>query len=109
VLAVNQHGDLGADNPRQAENSADVAAFSDVVQFCTAGTLVVVDFAFMNPAKRAWCLYEWDQTLDFHGPDGLHFHGLSTQDRAKIVDQIDIKSAECWKDADKQVGRRGQG
>ena len=102
VIAVNQHRDL-----RAAENSADVAAFSQVVEFCKAGTLVIVDMQRMNPAKRAWCLYEWDHTLRCHGPDGLHFHGLSLEDRSTIVGDIDIEKAECLHPGDKKMITRG--
>ncbi len=43
------------------------------LQVCSDGTIVVVDMASgCNPASRAWCLYEWDYTLHYHGADGLH-------------------------------------
>ena len=67
-VAINQHGDTNV-----AQNKADVSAFEDVLQLCGGGTIVVVDMASgTNPASRGWCLYEWDHTLHFHGPDGLH-------------------------------------
>ena len=65
VLAINQHSS-------SPENAADVAAFESVLQGCTGGTIVVIDMAKCNPATRSWCLYEWDHTLLYHGPDGLH-------------------------------------
>ena len=67
-VAINQH-----DKTNAAQNKADVSAFEDVLQLCGGGTIVVVDMASgTNPASRGWCLYEWDHTLHYHGPDGLH-------------------------------------
>ena len=67
-IAINQHGDTNG-----AQNKADVSAFEDVLQLCGGGTIVVVDMGSgTNPASRGWCLYEWDYTLHYHGPDGLH-------------------------------------
>ena len=40
-------------------NARDVAAFKDVVQASSGGTVVVMDPSRANPATRAWCTYEW--------------------------------------------------
>lgn len=87
ILAVNQHSGEGVDHN---QNKEDVAAFDDVLQVCSGGTIVVVDMQFCNPATRGWCLYEFDHTMRHHGPDGLHMP-LSTQDRASMIASINIE------------------
>ncbi|GAX81308.1 hypothetical protein CEUSTIGMA_g8739.t1 [Chlamydomonas eustigma] len=101
-IAINQHGDT---NPEQ--NQADVAAFEDVLQLCSGGTIVVVDMANgCNPASRAWCLYEWDYTLHYHGPDGLHLKGMDISDLAKVaevVNLLDVEKASCQYEYDTRM------
>lgn len=68
-IAVNQHG--GSQNHSDTTSEA----FESVVRACTGGTIVVVDMSESrdsNPAKRGWCIFEWDHTLLIHGHDGLH-------------------------------------
>ncbi|GAX78217.1 hypothetical protein CEUSTIGMA_g5659.t1 [Chlamydomonas eustigma] len=90
-VAVNQHGETNA-----SQNRDDVSAFEDVLQLCHSGTIVVVDVASgCNPASRAWCLYEWDHTLLYHGPDGLHMQGMTTAELDKVVKGIDVDKAGC--------------
>ncbi len=63
VVSVNQHdGDFG-----RTQNRADVAAFQHVIEVCTQGTVVVCDMQMINPASRAWCLYEWSMSAYLHG------------------------------------------
>ena len=56
VFSVNQHGSKDCSEFSQAQNWADVAAFKNVVQTCTGGTLVVCDFELCVTYSRAWCL-----------------------------------------------------
>ena len=81
----------------------DVDAFERTLQFCTAGTIVVVDMATCSPATRGWCLFEWDHTTKYHGFDGLHLTGMAAADRGKIVKEIDVEKAECFMDIDRQM------
>ena len=68
------------------------------------------------------CLYEWDHTLHFHGPDGLHMQvsvegarildlgqskcltasmqGMDTDALTAIVDRVDVMKAKCFKKED---------
>ncbi|KAK3262265.1 hypothetical protein CYMTET_28862, partial [Cymbomonas tetramitiformis] len=96
VFAVNQHRDA-----LHQQNRQDVMAFEDVVEHCV-GTIVVVDIARMNPAMRAWCVYEWDATIWHHGIDGLQML-MSEEDRVEIVGSIDIEEAQCYHPADKTM------
>ncbi len=98
VVAINQHQDTRPD-----ANAADVAAFERTLKICTAGTIVVVDMPTCSPASRAWCLYEWDHTVKYHGLDGLHLEGMSLEDRDRIVREIDVEQAECFMPADKDM------
>eukprot|EP00959_Pyramimonas_sp_CCMP1952_P428699 8978966-Pyramimonas_sp.AAC.1 len=61
IVAVNQHPE--AEHHKQ--NKEDIAAFEDVIQVCRAGTLVVVDLMYTNPATRGWCLFEWCACCDW--------------------------------------------
>ena len=54
-VAVNQHRHT---EMAQEQNRTDVAAFKNVVQISSSGTVVVVDALRCNPASRAWCIYE---------------------------------------------------
>ncbi|KAG2433318.1 hypothetical protein HXX76_008384 [Chlamydomonas incerta] len=94
ILSVNQHSDTLA-------QKNDVAAFSDVVQVCSGGTLVVMDVANCNPATRAWCIFEWAHTLGAHGPDGLHLALEDPADRQSIYGDLDVRRAECFFEGDK--------
>ncbi|KAK3274713.1 hypothetical protein CYMTET_17111, partial [Cymbomonas tetramitiformis] len=96
VFAVNQHREA-----LHQQNRQDVMAFEDVVEHCV-GTIVVVDMARMNPATRAWCVYEWDATIWHHGSDGLQML-MSEEDRVQIVGSIDIEEAQCFHLADKAM------
>lgn len=29
-------------------------------------------------------MYEWDYTLHYHGPDGLHMHGMNTEELSQV-------------------------
>lgn len=78
---------------------ADVAAFEDTVKTCH-GMIVVVDMAYLNPATRGWCLFEWDKALKHHGFEGLCFAGMSVEDRAKVVKGIDVEHAICFDPGD---------
>ena len=71
-------------------------------QAAEAGTVVIVDIA-NNPARRGWCIYEWDHTILHHGPDGLHMPLASTADRALLIASIDVANAECYLEEDKQM------
>eukprot|EP00854_Cymbomonas_tetramitiformis_P025091 gene25091-30617_t len=96
VFAVNQHRE-----PLHQQNRQDVMAFKDVVEHCV-GTIVVVDIARMNPAMRAWCVYEWDATIWHHGSDALQML-MSEEDRVEIVSSIDIEEAQCFHPGDKAM------
>ncbi|KAK3267376.1 hypothetical protein CYMTET_24063, partial [Cymbomonas tetramitiformis] len=96
VFAVNQHREA-----LHQQNRQDVMAFEDVVEHCV-GTIVVVDMARMNPATRAWCVYEWDATIWHHGSDGLQML-MSEEDRVQIVGSIDIEEAQCFHLVDKAM------
>ncbi|KAK3241653.1 hypothetical protein CYMTET_48601 [Cymbomonas tetramitiformis] len=96
VFAVNQHREA-----LHQQNRQDVMAFEDVVEHCV-GTIVVVDMARMNPATRAWCVYEWDATIWHHGSDGLQML-MSEEARVQIVGSIDIEEAQCFHLADKAM------
>ena len=95
ALAVNQHRDTCP-----TINAADVASFARTLHLCSAGTIVVADMSTCSPATRAWCLYEWDHTVFLHGLDGLHLVGLTSEDRGRIVQEIDIGQAVCYDPAD---------
>ncbi|KAK3275914.1 hypothetical protein CYMTET_15983, partial [Cymbomonas tetramitiformis] len=96
VFAVNQHREA-----LHQQNRQDVMAFEDVVKHCV-GTIVVVDIKRVNPAMRAWCVYEWDSTIWHHGTDGLQML-MSEEERVKIVGSIDIEEAQCYLPADKMM------
>jgi len=95
-LAVNQH----ATSP---QNAADVASFSEVLAVSKSGTIVVVDAEAVMPAQRAWCIYEWDQTLAHHGPDALHMPLSSPQMVARAVAAINVEKAGAFSAADKAM------
>ncbi|GAX72581.1 hypothetical protein CEUSTIGMA_g37.t1 [Chlamydomonas eustigma] len=97
-VAINQHSDTN-----KAQNQADVAAFENVLKVCTGGTIVVIDMPRCNPATRSWCMYEWDHTLHYHGPDGLHMQGLESEHLAQIVEQIDVEMSQCWMPSDREM------
>jgi hypothetical protein len=63
IFAVNQHGvwppGKPPRTPNEHQNKLDVYAFADVIALCEAGTLVVANLLYTNPALRGWCLYEW--------------------------------------------------
>eukprot|EP00798_Chlamydomonas_sp_ICE-L_P023218 gene23218-30439_t len=88
-----------------AQFKADISSFVDVIKQCSGGTIVVVDMSdpALNPSRRAWCLYEWEYTLFHRGPEGLHMHGLSREDRANIVENIDVNKAESEMPEDKAM------
>jgi hypothetical protein len=86
-VAINQHP--------IAQNKEDVDSFAACLKACSGGTLVVVDHESCNPAKRGWCLFEWDFTLVFHGPDGLHMRGMRLEDMDIIVRCIKVEDAQC--------------
>ena len=96
-IAINQHSDTCLQI-----NNADVASFVSTLKICK-GTIVAVDMAHCNPASRAWCLYEWDHTLEHHGFDGLSFAGMSLEDRVKVVAAIHVETAECFNAADREM------
>jgi hypothetical protein len=98
-VAVNQHPH--GDGVSHHENQEDVAAFKAVLKKCIGGTIVVCDVRY-NPATRGWCIYEWDHTILFHGPDGLHMP-LSLEDRVTVVDAINVEQAQCFMPADKEM------
>ncbi|KAK3258922.1 hypothetical protein CYMTET_32056 [Cymbomonas tetramitiformis] len=96
IFAVNQHREA-----LHQQNRQDVMAFKDVVEHCV-GTIVVVDMARMNPATRAWCVYEWDATIWHHSSEGLQML-MSEEDRVEIVGSIDIEEAQCYHPVDKAM------
>jgi hypothetical protein len=57
---------------------------------------VVVDLLRCNPAKRGWCLYEWDKTITFLGLEALHFVGVNGKDLNLIVSGVSVATAECY-------------
>ena len=95
-VAINQHV-VGARSV-VVDNTMLESALESVLHTCVAGTIVVVDMTEgldANPAKRGWCIFEWDQTIAIHGLDGLHMEGLSDDDRGKIVQSINVANAKC--------------
>ena len=96
IFAINQHADTCPDI-----NKADVAAFEDTIKICTSGTIVVIDMKICSPATRAWCLFEWDHTVAYHGQEALLLTGMEPEDRRDIVRQIDVSNAECFAPGDK--------
>ena len=103
VLSVNQHGSKECSEFSQAQNQADVQAFDSVVQTCTDGTLVVCDFVMCETYSRAWCLFEWDWTMYYHGREKLKFLGLSEAQADAGQNTIDVERAECFKAEDKEM------
>jgi len=95
-VAINQHSTV-------AQNKEDVSSFDACLWACSGGTLVVVDHERCNPAKRGWCLFEWDFTLLFHGPDGLHMRGMRLEDMDIIVSCIKVKDAQCQSSDDLEM------
>ncbi|GIM15944.1 hypothetical protein Vretimale_18603, partial [Volvox reticuliferus] len=96
MLAVNQHEGT-------EERRLDLAAVQDVVRACSGGTIVITDLAAgVNPASRAWILYEWATTLATHGPDALHVQ-LDPYERSSIIGGLDIRQASCKNIADKAM------
>ncbi|EFJ40133.1 hypothetical protein VOLCADRAFT_100103 [Volvox carteri f. nagariensis] len=94
ILVVNQHD--GTEGRR-----LDLAAVEDVVRACSGGTIAVTDLAAgVNPAARAWVLYEWATTLTVHGPEALHVQ-LDPYERSSIIGALDVRQASCKSVADK--------
>ncbi|KAG2491745.1 hypothetical protein HYH03_009908 [Edaphochlamys debaryana] len=87
VFAVNQHEDSPA-------HASDMRTFGDCVAACSGGAIVVMDMGEINPATRAWCIYEWAHALAVHGPDGFHLQ-LTPAERAAIAGKINFDSAEA--------------
>jgi hypothetical protein len=124
-VAINQNNCSSVKSDSEALDYF-VQAFGAVMKACHGGTLVVVDMKNCNPATRwegpegctshpscltflapaalllcrIWCVFEWDQTLHLHGPDGLHMHGMDAEDLARIVDNIDVAKADYTKESD---------
>jgi hypothetical protein len=103
VFSVNQHGSKECSEFSQAQNQADVQAFNNVVQTCIDGTLVVCDFDMCETYSRAWCLFEWDWTMYYHGREKLQFLGLSEAKAWEGRANIDVEKAECFKAVDKEM------
>ena len=101
VFSVNQRAVCNEFS--QAQNQADVAAFKDVVQTCTDGTLVICDFEKCVTSTRAWCLYEWDWTIYYHGRETLQLLGLSKEEAEESQAKINIEMAECFMAADREM------
>eukprot|EP00198_Chlamydomonas_reinhardtii_P013244 XP_001702581.1 predicted protein [Chlamydomonas reinhardtii] len=97
ILAVTQH----ADSPQQ-RHDVSAAAFAATVAGCGGGTLVVLDREMTSPATRGWCIFEWASTLSVHGSDGFHMQ-LAPADRHHVFGSIAVRSAECFKQADKDM------
>ena len=94
IFAVNQR--------EEKQNREDVSAFQNVLQTCT-GTLVICDFEMCKTYSRAWCLFEWDWTMWFHGREKLQFVGLSKEEADEGTNSIDVDQAECFHLADKEM------
>jgi hypothetical protein len=103
VFSVNQHGSKECNQFSQAQNQADVQAFNSVVQTCTDGTLVVCDFDMCVTSTRAWCLFEWDWTMYYHGREKLRYLGLSKAQAKEGKDKLDVEMAECFSATDKEM------
>ncbi|GIL56284.1 hypothetical protein Vafri_11626 [Volvox africanus] len=96
LLAVNQHEGT-------EERRLDLAAVQDVVRACSGGTIAITDLAAgVNPASRAWILYEWATSLATHGLDALHIQ-LDPYERSSIIGGLDIRQASCKNVADKAM------
>ena len=74
-----------------------------MVQTCIDGTLVVCDFEMCETQSRAWCLFEWDWTMYYHGRGKLQFLGLSMLHVDEGRRKIDVERAECFKAEDKEM------
>ena len=103
VFSVNQHGSKECSEFSQAQNQTDVASFKDVVQTCIDGTLVVCDFKMCVTSSRAWCLYEWDWTIFYHGREKIQFLGLSDDEAMDGIEMIDVQKAECFMAGDRAM------
>ena len=86
-----------------SQNRDDVAAFDDVLETCIDGTLVVCDFVKCETQSRAWCLFEWDWTMFYHGREKLKFVGLTRGQAMKGRNKINVNQAECFKPEDKEM------
>ncbi|KAG2498300.1 hypothetical protein HYH03_003561 [Edaphochlamys debaryana] len=84
-VAVNQHASSGF-------KTVDAGAMREVVRAARGGLLAVLALESVNPATRAWCLYEWSAALDTHGLPGLHLPA-SAAERAQLVAAIDLEAA----------------
>ena len=103
VFSVNQHGSKECSEFSKAQNQADVQAFNNVVQTCTDGTLVVCDFEMCETQSRAWCLFEWDWTMYYHGREKLQLLGLSKDQAWEGLMKIHVEMAACFKAEDKEM------
>ena len=93
-VAIDQH---------VSTNNAVADTFKATLHVSQAGTVVVVDMPTVNPGSRAWCLYEWNWTLHIHGPDGIHFVGMDTEQRGQVVQTIHVESAQAFSESDKKM------
>jgi hypothetical protein len=100
MWAVNQHH---SNEFSKQQNQEDVRAFQDVLKTCLDGTLVVCDFDMCETYLRAWCLFEWDWTMFYHGRDRLRFVGLSEVEACRGAENIDVDQADCFKAEDKEM------
>jgi hypothetical protein len=100
MWAVNQHY---SNDFSKNQNHDDVMAFQEVLQTCLNGTLVVCDFEKCETQSRAWCLFEWDWTMYYHGREALQFTGLSKEEAEAGREGIDVEKAECFKAEDKEM------
>lgn len=104
VLAVNQHGGKDCSPLSQAQNTADVSSFQNVLSLCERGTVVVLQLDKVNTANRAWCLFEWSWTLHYHGNKGLKFLGIESLNEAKkMLNGIYVEFADCYDPRDKEM------
>lgn len=63
-------------------------------------TLLILHTFSHPPPHTARCVYEWHHTLAFHGPDGLHMHGMTAEQRSEIINNIDVAKASCEYESD---------
>jgi hypothetical protein len=109
LAAVGSHLAAASDTTRvwldfvalnQFDRSIGINILEDRIQACSGGTIVAVALKPASPAKRAWCVIEWERTLAVHGYEGLHLV-VPPAERAQLLSQINITDATCSETKDK--------
>ena len=99
----NQHSSKESKEFSKKQNQEDVRAFQDVLQTTLDGTLVVADFIHCVTSTRAWCLFEWDFTIFYHGREALRFVGLTRGEAELGYKKVSVNDAECFRSEDKEM------